>query len=53
MPKTKLKNNNNQKPNTETKGVPSSSTERFQRYQESIYNRKDAHELNNAKDIAK
>ena len=49
----KLRNKNKQKTFTEPKGEPSSSTERSQRYQESIYKRKDAHELHEAKDRAR
>ena len=49
----KLRNKNKQKTFTEPRGEPSSSTERSQRYQESIYKRKDAHELYEAKDRAR
>ena len=49
----KLIYKNKQKPTTEPKGKPSSSTERSQRHQEWIYKRKDTHEFYKTKVIAR
>ena len=49
----KLRNKNKQESTAEPKGGASTSTERSRRYRESIYKRKDAHELYKAKDRAR